>query len=142
MEEVSGNMLPDKQPATLAGLSILVADDEDSSFRAAERILNSFGVSIVRARNGKEAVEVYSSNESIGLIIMDIKMPVMNGIEATRLIRSINNNVPVIAISAFAMPGDRKVYHDAGCNDYIQKPLREETLIAAIMNLIQSKNNV
>lgn len=87
----------------------------------------------MEAATGAEAVEVCRNNPDIDLILMDIKMPVMDGLEATRQIRQFNKNVIIIAQTAFGLPGDREKAIEAGCNDYIAKPIE----IALLLELIQ-----
>lgn len=113
-------------------VKILIAEDEDSGYRVFERILNGEGFEVIRAVNGKEAVEIALSDKYIQLIIMDIKMPELNGVEATRIIHHAIPELPIIATSAFTMPGDKKVYFEAGCIDYIPKPIRSEALISMV----------
>lgn len=125
----------------LDGVSILVAEDEDGSFRTIERILNGAGAVSMRAINGLQAVEIALERNDIALILMDIKMPLMNGIEATRRIKEIKPDIKVIATSAFAMPGDRKIYLDSGCDDFIQKPLSADKLIGIIVKHLNSAIN-
>jgi CheY-like chemotaxis protein len=86
--------------------------------------------------NGKEAVDIVSSNTGIQLVLMDIKMPVMNGIQATKEIKQIRPELPVIATSAFAMPGDKQIFKDAGCEDYLSKPVKADLLISLIRKYI------
>lgn len=136
MEDYTINPVSENHLASLKGVTILVADDEDSSFRSAARILSNYEMKIIRACNGKEAFDIFTSNKDIKLILMDIKMPVMNGIVATKMIRTVDNQIPIVAISAFAMPGDRKIFQEAGCNEYLQKPLREDSLIKLIKSLV------
>ena len=89
--------------------------------------------SIYKAVNGKEAVELCHKHQGISLVLMDIKMPVMNGFEAAREIRKFNNNVVIIAQTAYAHAGIREEAIEAGCNDYITKPI-EKTGLLALMN--------
>ena len=88
------------------------------------------------AENGQEAIDICSSNPDIDLVLMDIKMPIINGYQATKKIREFNKDVIIIAQSAFAMPEDVKNAYDAGCNEHIAKPVRTENLI----NLLSSYN--
>lgn len=118
------------------GIKILVAEDEDSSFKVIDRILNEYGVDTLRAVNGREAVELVSNSPGIRLIFMDIKMPVMNGIQATRTIKKHNPGLPIIATTAFAMPGDQQVFKEAGCDDYLSKPIKEEKIINLLTKFI------
>lgn len=82
---------------------------------------------IVRACNGIEAVEKYKTL-SPALILMDIKMPLMDGLEATRQIRALNPQIPIIAITAFAFDSDRQNSLQAGCSDYLTKPISPQLL--------------
>ena len=81
------------------------------------------------ARTGTEAVELCRRNPDIDLIFMDIKMPGMDGYEATNQIRQFNTNVIIIAQTAYALMGDREMAIAAGCNDYISKPIKKEILL-------------
>jgi CheY-like chemotaxis protein len=118
------------------GYKILVAEDEESNFRYVEKLLKKAGFDLLRANNGLEAVEYVEFDSNINLILMDIKMPVMNGVEATREIKKMKPEIPIIATTAFAIPGDREVFLNAGCDDYIPKPIRAGELIDMIMNHI------
>ncbi len=116
------------------GFKILVAEDEESNFRYIEKLLKKAGFDLLRANNGLEAVEYVELDSKINLILMDIKMPVMNGVEATREIKKMKPMIPIIATTAFAIPGDREVFLKAGCDDYIPKPIRANELIDMIMS--------
>ncbi len=115
----------------------MVAEDEDSSYRVIDRILNEYGIETVRAVNGKEATDLAMSVTDLRLVFMDIKMPVMNGIQATRIIKKNNPQLPVIATTAFAMPGDQQIFREAGCDDFLSKPLKENQLITIIDKYLQ-----
>ncbi len=115
------------------GFKILVAEDEESNFRYVEKLLKKAGFELLRANNGLEAVEYVELDGNINLILMDIKMPVMNGVEATREIKKLKPEIPIIATTAFAIPGDREVFLKAGCDDYIPKPIRAGELIEIIL---------
>lgn len=136
MDEIMVNQ-SENTKVKLTGIKILVAEDEDTGFRVIERILNEYGINSIRATNGKEAVELVDSNPNIDIILMDIKMPVMNGIEAARMIKSKRPDLPIIANSAFAMPGDKQVFKDAGCEEFISKPIDAEQLISLIRKLVK-----
>lgn len=116
------------------GFRILVAEDEESNYRYIEKLLKKAGFDLLRANNGLEAVEYVEVDGKINLILMDIKMPVMNGVEATREIKKMKPMIPIIATTAFAIPGDREVFLKAGCDDYIPKPIRANELIDMIMS--------
>ncbi len=117
----------------LENKTILVAEDVENNFMLLKWILAESNFNIVRASNGEEAVEVFKSGKHIDLIIMDIKMPKMTGIEATKLIREIDADIPVIAVTAYAQDTDREKIMEAGFNDYISKPFKKNRL-ASILN--------
>jgi CheY-like chemotaxis protein len=101
--------------------TILVAEDIDSNFALVDILLRK-EFNIVRACNGKEAVRLFEEvNPS--LILMDIQMPEMNGLDATRIIRKMNSNIPIVALTAFAFNSDRIAFLDAGGSDYVVKPI-------------------
>lgn len=106
-----------------AGKTILVAEDEPSNFIYLKELLNRYNYNVLHAKNGQEAVEFVVKQIHIDLILMDIKMPVMNGLQATLEIRKINREIPVIAQTAYAMANDRKRALEVGCNDYLSKPI-------------------
>lgn len=114
-------------------LTILIVEDEDVSYNYLEILLRRLNnLKLMRARNGQEAVEIAKNNPQINLILMDIKMPVMGGYEATRQIRAFNKKVVIIAQTAFALEGDWEKIEQAGCNDYITKPINMDELIDKI----------
>jgi len=115
-----------------AKLNILIAEDDDSSFLYLETILKPFKFSISRCLSGKEAVAFCRKHPETNLILMDIKMPDMDGCAATRQIREFNSHVTIIAQTAFALSGDEKKAFDAGCNDYISKPFTKNKFLALI----------
>lgn len=125
-----------KNLANPANIRILIAEDEDSNYRYIEKLLSKVGFQLLRAKNGYEAVEFARAYNDIDLILMDIKMPVKNGVEATREIRLFKPNLPIIATTAFAIPGDREVFLKAGCDDYIPKPLKSDTLIDMVNKFV------
>ena len=120
---------------------LLVAEDEDLNYRLIVEILKKTNAKIIRAKNGLEAVEICKQlkNKKIDLILMDIKMPKMNGYEATKKIKQILSDVPIIAQTAYAMPGDFKKSIDAGCDDYIAKPLKSQSVLSIISKHIEDK---
>ncbi len=112
-----------------SGKSILVAEDEVSNFELISATLNKTKAKIVRAVNGREAVEIIRANKPVDLVLMDIRMPVMNGYQATREIRKLNTQVPVISLTAYAMSDDIQKSLDAGCNAHISKPFNPKDLL-------------
>jgi CheY-like chemotaxis protein len=87
---------------------------------------------IIHCYNGQEVVDFCRTNPDINLILMDIRMPVLNGYEATSEIRKFNNKIVIIAQTAFALSGDKEKAIAAGCNDYLSKPIKKADLISAI----------
>lgn len=113
-------------------LKILIAEDDETSEILLDAVVRTFGKVILKARTGFEAVEIYRDNPDIDLILMDIQMPGFNGYEATRHIRQLNKDVVIIAQTAFGLSGDREKAIEAGCNDYIAKPIHKTHLLALI----------
>ncbi len=103
--------------------TVLVAEDEEYNFFLVREILEFQDVAILHAWNGEDAIKIFKENPGIDLILMDIKMPVMDGYEATKQIKSINANIPIIALTAYAMVGDREKAIQSGCDDYLSKPV-------------------
>lgn len=118
-----------------AKLTILIAEDDDSSYTYLTTLLRKTDSTILHAVNGTDAVRICRENPSIDLILMDIKMPEMDGYESTREIRKFNSTVPIIAQTAYALAGDREKALEAGCDDYIAKPLKKNDLMHKIVKL-------
>ena len=115
-------------------LIILVAEDENLSFSYLATILSPLSKEILHAKNGKEVVKLHKENPDVDVILMDIKMPEMNGYEATRRIRELDSEILIIAQTAYARSGDREKAIEAGCNDYISKPILKNRLFKMIEN--------
>ncbi len=113
-------------------LKILIAEDDEVSELLLDNSVKMFGKEILKARTGIEAFEVCKKNPDTDLVLMDIQMPEMNGYEATRKIREFNKEVVIIAQTAYGQSGDREKAIEAGCNDYIAKPIGQNDLIALI----------
>lgn len=112
--------------------TILVAEDEENNFELARVILSSYDFDVLHAWDGRQAVDMVRDNPAIDLVLMDIKMPVMNGLEATREIKSFHARLPVIALTAYALPGDREKVLESGCDDYISKPISLNEFLAKV----------
>ena len=110
--------------------TILVAEDNDSNFILMSYILKK-DYQFERAKNGQEAVEKADSGK-FDLILMDIKMPIMDGMEATRLIREKYPDLPIVALTANAFDSDRTMAMEAGCNDFLSKPVSSQLCIETI----------
>ncbi|MCD4746401.1 MAG: response regulator, partial [Bacteroidales bacterium] len=111
---------------------ILIAEDDFSNYLVIKHLLIKTQVQLLWAKNGKHAVETCKNNSNIGLILMDVKMPEMNGYEATGLIKQFRKKLPIIAITAYALLGDREKSLKAGCDDYLSKPIEQEKLLLLI----------
>jgi signal transduction histidine kinase/ActR/RegA family two-component response regulator len=121
-------------------LHILLAEDDIINMTMLTRLLEKLGCEVTQVGNGLEAVQMMEKRD-VDLVLMDIQMPVMDGVEAARRIRSDPNlghraQVPIIAVTAFAMSGDRERFLQAGMNDFIAKPLSVKTLVAAMDRLV------
>jgi signal transduction histidine kinase len=115
-------VLPDAIPHEKKG-TILVAEDEENNFELTKTILTMVGLEVLHAWDGKQAVSMCEQHPEIDMVLMDIKMPVINGYEATRLIKEKRPGLPVIALTAYALIGDREKAMNAGCDDYMAKPV-------------------
>lgn len=121
----------------LAGKSVLITDDNALNRLIASIILQNHGAKIMEAVNGELAVEAVKNN-AVDIVLMDIQMPVMNGIEATKLIRESGNNVPIIALTAEALKGEREKCIALGMDDYITKPFKEDEFLKIIDRLLRT----
>jgi len=119
---------------------ILVAEDEETNYLFIEAILEDTKVSLIWAKNGLEAVEIFT--DDIDLILMDIKMPEMDGLTATRKIRQKSSTVPIIAQTAYAMSEDKNKCINAGCNDYLTKPINHKLLLSTIDKFLSKSGAV
>jgi signal transduction histidine kinase len=124
----------------LDNLTILVAEDDEINWLYIKEIFRGTGAVILHAVNGKEAVDECRNNNKIGMVLIDIKMPVMNGYEAIKKIREFRPELPIIAQTAFALSNEMLKAFNAGSNDYISKPFRKEQLLAVVAKHIYLVN--
>ena len=113
------------------GYTVLIVEDEKVNFLYLEALLEDkieLNYTILRAKNGKEAVEISTENYEIDLILMDLKMPIMDGFEATKLIKELRPGLPIVAQTAYTKSEYIEKAFSAGCNNFISKPISEETL--------------
>jgi len=125
IKDVSTEIQADNQ---VKDLKILVAEDDEDSTALITTVLKKFSKEVLNSKTGVETVKIFSNNPGINLILMDIRMPEMDGYEATRQIRHFNKEVIIIAQTAFAQTDDREKALEAGCNDYISKPIKIDLL--------------
>jgi hypothetical protein len=123
-------------------LKILIAEDDEGSEKLLTVVVKMFGKEVLKARTGVEAIEACRNNPDIDLVFMDIQMPEMNGYEATRQIRQFNQDVVIIAQTAYALTGDRELAIEAGCNDYIPKPIKKDNLMVLIQKYFKKQETV
>jgi CheY-like chemotaxis protein/nitrogen-specific signal transduction histidine kinase len=114
---------------------ILVAEDEDSNYELV-RIVLAKRYRLIRAKNGIEAV-TYCEEEHPSLILMDIRMPDMNGLDATRIIKEVNHDIPIVALSAYAFDENIREAREAGCDEFMAKPFRVEDLLDTVHKYIK-----
>jgi CheY-like chemotaxis protein len=112
----------------LTGRKILIAEDDSANYLFIESFLKQTNADILWAKDGKEALDIFNADPSLDMILMDLKMPDINGIEATRTIRKTNQDIPVIALTAYAFADDKENSIKAGCNAYLSKPVKIEQL--------------
>jgi CheY-like chemotaxis protein len=120
-------------------LKILIAEDDPVGDQYLTILLSELKAEVLHAINGQDAVEICRENPDIDIVMMDIRMPVMDGYEATRQIREFNREVVIIAQTAFALTGDREKAIEAGCNDYISKPIKKQDLMQVIQKILKKK---
>jgi PAS domain S-box-containing protein len=119
--------------------TILVAEDEESNFMLIKVLLSHYNLNLLRAKNGADAVMICRSVKPIDLILMDLKMPVMDGYEATRQIREFLPEMPIIALTAYSTEVDKNKAISAGCNDFISKPIKKDILISKMEDQLYSE---
>jgi len=115
-------------------LKILIVDDDEISRKLIRLIVDLFDSEFLKAKNGLEAVQICLNNPDLDLILMDIKMPEMDGYEATKKIRQFNSQVIIIAQTAYALDADREKAIAIGCNDYLTKPIDKNQLLNLVKN--------
>ena len=123
----------------LSHLSVLIAEDDETSQMFLETILKKQVKHITFTTTGKETIEKFRKNPDTDIILMDIKMPGMSGYDATREIRKFNQDVIIIAQTAHGLSGDREKALEAGCDDYISKPIKKEILFEKIRAYLDKK---
>lgn len=118
--------------------TILIVEDDETSFMLLSVFLSQGNYKLLYAANGRIAVDLFRENRDIDLILMDLKMPVVDGYIATRKIREMDKKIPIIAQTAYALAGDSKKAMDAGCTDYITKPIKKEILLSKVERLLNN----
>lgn len=122
-----------------ANKTILVVEDDESSYDFLEIILGKLGINTMRAPDGVEAIKCCQEEPKIDLVLMDINMPVMNGFIATKKIKEFRPKLPIIAQTAYAIAGDKEKVLEAGCDDYISKPINKDILKEKLLKFLKYK---
>ena len=145
------NCVQDEQPTeekhnvSIAGMRVLVAEDNELNMEIAEFVLSSVGAIVVKASNGQEAIDIFKKSNvgEIDIILMDVMMPVVDGLEATRTIRSLDREdaktIPIIAMTANAFSEDRRRAVEAGMNEHLAKPLESNVIINTIAKYLKKE---
>jgi len=128
---------PTEKEYNWSGKVILVAEDVEANFKLLKAILSKTNADVHWARDGQSAVDYCQQNPNVNLVLMDIQMPKLNGYEATELIKKTNTTIKIIAQTAYAMPNDNIKCIEAGCDDYISKPINSSLLLAKINTHLQ-----
>jgi len=117
-------------------LHVLVAEDDIHSRMFLKTLLSLEGIIVYEAVNGKKAIEMVERFQEIDLVLIDMRMPELDGLEATKIIKTIRPDLPVIAQTAYAMKEDIEKARQAGCDDYITKPVKKQLLMEKINKLV------
>jgi PAS domain S-box-containing protein len=141
LKESKEKVVKPKHPLLAKNSVILVAEDDDYNYKFIETVLSRADFKVIRAENGVEAVNICYNNSDVSLVLMDLKMPVMGGIEATRQIKNFLPNLPVIALTAFVSTDDEQEAFLCGCEEYIKKPVDRSHLLASVGDLLENKVN-
>ncbi|KAF0130370.1 MAG: Autoinducer 2 sensor kinase/phosphatase luxQ [Bacteroidetes bacterium] len=128
------------KPVKVTDPTVLIVEDEVSNRQVLRLMLKRLKIKVIETSNGVEAVEACRTNNTISLVLMDIKMPVMDGYEATRIIKKEYPALPIIAVTAYALSGDSQKAIAAGCDAYLSKPVSQEGLSSAISNFMYLSN--
>jgi CheY-like chemotaxis protein len=131
-EDLSGEVKPSAVNSGMKHLKILIAEDDDVSQQLLSAMMSRYSREIFEVRSGLEAVEYCHQYPDLDLILMDIQLPDMNGYEATREIRKFNTTVIILAQTAYGLSSDRDKAIEAGCNDYIAKPIHKKELAVLV----------
>ncbi|MGZ2370592.1 ATP-binding protein [Ancylomarina sp. YFZ004] len=141
-ERVSNGMLNKKLEGEVKNLKILVVEDHEESALLLNILLKKMSREVLYAKNGYEAIDICHNNTDIDLILMDIKMPEMDGYETTRRLRHFNKDVVIISQTAFGLAGDEEKVIKAGCDAYLSKPIRKKELVSLIHRFFGNKREL
>jgi len=118
--------------------TILIAEDEKDSFTLLKTMLKNTKINVLQANTGNDVLNILAENKNIDLILMDLQMPGMNGIKATKKIKSITHSIPIIAQTAFALSDDKQKCNEAGFDNYITKPINKNILLNMLASYLEN----
>ena len=124
------------------GKTILIVEDNETSNIYFEAALRKTQAVLIWAKNGLDAVEMVKKNNQVNLILMDINMPKLDGIEATRIIKGINPEIVIVVQTAFILSGEERMCQEAGCDEFITKPIRLKYLLDTINRYLASPKEI
>jgi CheY-like chemotaxis protein len=133
-EEPKSIVLASSQVPNLENKLILIAEDDNANYAFIERLIRKTKAKVLRAVNGIEVIELVKKHNNISLILMDIKMPEMNGMEAFAELQKLKKQIPVVAQTAYAFTHDIQMIKEAGFSDYVSKPINPAKLFTILSN--------
>jgi len=125
-----------------SGKTILIVEDNETSNIYFEAALRKTKAVLIWAKNGLDAVEMVKNNKRVDLILMDINMPKLDGIEATRIIKSLNPEIVIVVQTAFILSGEERMCQEAGCDEFITKPIRLKYLLDTINRYLATPKEI
>ncbi len=137
IENQTGTLHRNSSSLMLEKQTILIAEDDTTSIWLLEKSLKDTQAKLIIAENGQQALELFRANPDINLVLMDLKMPVMDGYEATRQIKSLRPEIPVIALTAYALAKDKPKAFEAGCDAIVTKPVKKTELFKTIQDFLE-----
>lgn len=132
------NEIVESNHIDLKDKTILIAEDDYYNYLLLQKLLESTNANLLRANNGQEAIDIFAQN-TVDFVLMDIKMPVMNGYDAVRAIRENNSRIPIVAQTAYAMTEERQLAIEAGCDYYITKPIKSVELYEIFKEILSKR---
>ena len=139
VNKIDKNTTPTKQNEN--SRSVLVAEDNECSFLFIEELLIDMDLKLIHAKDGKETVDIFKTNPNIDLILMDIKMPIMDGNEAAKIIKKLKPDLPIVAQSAYTLEHEQAKKYEGIFDDYLTKPINEDDFKQIVMKYIDIQNN-
>lgn len=133
---IRNNKMEDDKTINKNAKTVLIAEDDEFNYLLIKSILSLHGFHVIRARDGKEAVDLYRLHKVFDIVLMDLQMPVMDGFTAMQEIRRMDGHVPVIVQTTYNVDGMRDKAFRLGCNEFITKPIEPEFLLSTVEKYI------